>query len=214
MPNLVSGFRFVVRGKNKKLVNSGLQVKRTSDQKGFTLVEILVTVSIIAVIIYLSAANLRNFSKSQEINEVSSRILQVLRVAQSSGSSATKCSNTPSMGFKAEFFSDRYKTYATCFPVSPTPTASPGTEGLENVINPKANYSSNVTMFQSTCGASSISLWVEFNKSGFTLGCSSGNPPVGNQFCLQLRNSKTSENTFIKINSGGVIYEDKSVSSC
>ncbi len=59
--------------------------------KGFTLVEILVSIGIMALLTAVTIPNLREFSKNQELDNTASKVLNTLKTAQSSANSRIKC---------------------------------------------------------------------------------------------------------------------------
>lgn len=61
---------------------------------GFTLVEVLVAITILALIGAVAIPNLRQFNQSQEVDNASADLLRVLRQAQSSASSGTACESS------------------------------------------------------------------------------------------------------------------------
>jgi prepilin-type N-terminal cleavage/methylation domain-containing protein len=58
---------------------------------GFTLIEILVALSIVALVAGIAIPNLRNFNQTQEIDNASSQLINVLKTAQSSAGSRIRC---------------------------------------------------------------------------------------------------------------------------
>jgi len=58
---------------------------------GFTLVELLVSIGLIAVVTAISIPNLRNLNKDQESNYAASQLVNTLKTAQSSASSRITC---------------------------------------------------------------------------------------------------------------------------
>jgi len=60
---------------------------------GFTLVEVLVALSILAVIGFIVIPNFRQFNTDQELTNASSNIIGLLQQAQTSGQSQTACVN-------------------------------------------------------------------------------------------------------------------------
>lgn len=59
--------------------------------KGFTLVEILVAITILSVAAVVAIPNLKKFNEDQELNNTSSDIIRVLRQAQSGMASSIIC---------------------------------------------------------------------------------------------------------------------------
>lgn len=59
--------------------------------RGFTLVEILVSIGIMALLTAVTIPNLREFSKNQELDNAASTVLNTLKTAQSSANSRITC---------------------------------------------------------------------------------------------------------------------------
>lgn len=60
-------------------------------KNGFTLIEIMVALGIMALIGAVALPNLRNFSRTREIEDTASGFINVLKMAQSSAASRIKC---------------------------------------------------------------------------------------------------------------------------
>lgn len=58
---------------------------------GFSLVELMVAVGIIALVSAVAIPNFKNFSKTEEIDSAASKLMNTLKQAQSSASSRIKC---------------------------------------------------------------------------------------------------------------------------
>ncbi len=59
--------------------------------RGFTLIEILVAITVIGIVSVLVIPNLNKFSKDQDFSSQSGRFLQTLRQAQSNAQSGLQC---------------------------------------------------------------------------------------------------------------------------
>ena len=70
--------------------------------KGFTLVEILVAITIIATISILAIPNLRKFGEDQKLSDTSGDLIRILKEAQSSSMSGITCSGVPSIGWEVQ----------------------------------------------------------------------------------------------------------------
>jgi prepilin-type N-terminal cleavage/methylation domain-containing protein len=61
--------------------------------KGFTLIEILIAITILSLAAVVAIPNIKKFGEDQEVKNISSDIARLVRQAQSSGMSGIKCSN-------------------------------------------------------------------------------------------------------------------------
>lgn len=76
--------------------------------KGFTLVEILITIAIIGLATALAIPNITNFSQSQDVTNSAIDLKNLIRKAQSNAQSGVVCStNQPAYGWDVWLFSDR-----------------------------------------------------------------------------------------------------------
>lgn len=68
--------------------------KLTASQLGFTLVEILIALAILAVIGTVAIPNLRQFNSDQELSNTTSNLIRLLQQTQSSSQSQIACINS------------------------------------------------------------------------------------------------------------------------
>jgi len=109
-------------------------------QKGFTIIELLVSISVIAIISGIGFASFTQFNRKQQVTNTVMMILSDLRLAQSKAQSseippdtptppcetpfcATICHGNPLVGYKVEFAADNlsYSIKAVCPPNTPSP---------------------------------------------------------------------------------------------
>lgn len=90
-----------------------------TQSKGFTLIEVLVTIGLIAIVAGISVPNFRKFSQTQEIDAATQKLVDMLRSAQASAASHIKCPNGESSNNWSIVLSPTsYKTYANCADLS------------------------------------------------------------------------------------------------
>ncbi len=179
-------------------------------EQGFTLIEILITLAIFSVVATIALPNLRNFTATQELEDTGSKLVQILKQAQSSAATGIKCTSSPSLSWKVTFSQDRYQMISSCRPVILVPSATPISEVKDNSAN-LPNYSKKVIMDSNICGDASIS--VEFDNKSFKVTCpSSGLSPT--KFCLILKDKVSAEKKALRVDGGGVIYIDNTNLSC
>lgn len=81
---------------------------------GFTLVEILVAISITAVIAAVAIPNLRKFNEDQQVRNASTQLVSDLRKLQSNASSGLKCpSGSSSTAWKVVLSTNSYEQFCT-----------------------------------------------------------------------------------------------------
>lgn len=166
--------------------------------RGFTLIEILVAVSIIAILGVVAIPNLRNFSKSQEIDASAQEVVNVLKTAQSSAQSRIKCpKGEVSDTWIVRLTTNNYSLVARC-----------QTSGDEYVF--VRSYSSSdadsATTFKgsiSVCSGDTVD--VIFSKSQINYLCFTQAAPQTGTISLTLTNSEETLSKIVKIESGGVI---------
>jgi prepilin-type N-terminal cleavage/methylation domain-containing protein len=180
------------------------------NQSGFTLIEILITLAIFSLVAAVALPNLRNFNASQELDNGSSNLVQILKQARSSAVSGVRCHNVASLSWNVEFTSDKYRVFAKCTATEPQPSPTPTTEVKENPDN-TPNFSEHVRMSSNICNDSKIT--IEFKHNSFKIICP--DPLVAPQkFCMVLRDTRSLREKAIRMDSGGVVYADDENPSC
>lgn len=178
--------------------------KPLKTNKGFTLIEILVAVSVLSIITVLSIPNLRKFSQDQELNDTSSNVLRLLERAHSSAAAKIKCSDKPATEWIVSFTTTSYSLKATCQDIStyPTPLAS-----SETFIT--ANYSSRGVAV--TVSPVCISGYPDlvFSGNNINFRCSDGSLLTDNSLSLTLSDNRSNPPVTIVVDKGGAIYESK-----
>lgn len=198
------GFKFYRREKAKLL----LLVKNS----GFTIVEVLVSVSIIALVVGLTLPNLRRFNETQILTNESGRLVSTLRQAQSNSSGGQTCAIAPNVGslptsWRVYFYgvvnNYQYSVRAVC------PNPGPGGTEEEKSNN---QLSSNISIGLTSSGGCTVptnlsqtSPYIEFirdltNQTSLNFNCSSGS---GSTFNITLTNTLINQTKTIQVNKGG-----------
>ncbi|MBI2011562.1 prepilin-type N-terminal cleavage/methylation domain-containing protein [Candidatus Daviesbacteria bacterium] len=160
-------------------------------KNGFTIVEILITITIIGILTLIAIPNFRKFNKEQLLRNFATDLIYNLRKAQINAQSGVKCPDgNPSVTWGINFLANSsYELIATC-------------EGSNYTGN--AVSTPNITL-STNCGAYPSVL--KFNQNGVIYPDSSSCPSLGNQiFAVTL--SDSTKNYILNIDKGGAIYEN------
>lgn len=167
-------------------------------KSGFSLVEVLVALGIIALLGAVAVPNLRNFSLNQEIESTAAQVANILKTAQSSAISRIKCPNGDTTStYVVRLTSNNYSLIARCDLsgdqiVAIYPYAPQGT-GENNTFTGSIDVCPGLTTD------------VIFTKSQITYLCFGSITPQAGNVRLTLRNSSNSLSKTVKIETGGVI---------
>lgn len=167
----------------------------TDHQKGFSLVEILVTISLVAMIAAVSVPNLQKYNSDLGLEHTVSDINQALKVAQSHAQSSIICDNGGvALSWNVEFKPTSYSFHGNC-----------SGEYKDVRINARAfNTDDSTTMVGNSCTDSNFT--VEFSKTDVNATCANGEK-VSNTLAVTLKNNKDANLLAdINISKGGLIY--------
>lgn len=175
----------------------------TPIQSGFTLIEILIVISIIGVTAAAAVPGLRKFGDDQKLDAASSNILQVIKQAQSSAKSGVRCANGyNSTKWTLDLRQNIYSLRVEC---------SSGNLISSELRIPDSPYSSNdlslVSILESNCGIGIASVSAIFTKSGIKRNCYIGGLVVESEADISLtlqNNKKTSQKVLIDIERSGI----------
>jgi prepilin-type N-terminal cleavage/methylation domain-containing protein len=181
-----------------------------SYHNGFTLIEILITLAIFSLVAAIALPNLRNFNASQELDNGSSNLVQILKQARSSAISGVRCNNVASLSWNVEFTSDRYRVFALCTATQPQPSPTPSIEFKVNLEN-ASNFSKHIRMSSNICNDNKIT--IKFTHNSFNVICPDALVKP-QKFCLILQDSSSLKKKAIRMDSGGVVYVDSENLSC
>lgn len=170
---------------------------------GFTLIEILVTISIVLLIAAVGVPNLKRFTSDQQLDEAASNLVQVLKLAQSSANSSVRCLNgQPSSSWTVNFYQGEYNLVVSCG----SEESSTTWKKIGNIpYYPKKP--GEIKLSGNSCQTAG-DLYLTFDtRQNLRGGCSSGNSNT--PYEIILKNNKTNGMTKVKIEAGGVISLEK-----
>lgn len=157
---------------------------------GFTLVEVLVAIAIMAFVAAVAIPGIRNLSSDQDLDNDSSNLKNMLRTAHSSAGSNIKCaSGQPSTSWRVRLTASTFELYSTCN-ISGNETLSTKT------------FSSGISILSTSC--TTLPAEIIFSGKTTSYTCASGTP--GATFNITLTNPKNTQKQ-ININLGGVISD-------
>lgn len=170
---------------------------QSSAKKGFSLIEILVAISIIVLLGIIAIPNLKQFSKDQEIDSVAVQVLNALKTAQSQAASRIKCPNgESSLNWKISLAAQNYSLIATCESITQTIFTNP--------YSPASPATSDT--YSGSVDVCSIPPPVEIIFSGNQISylCNGSATTNTGNILLTITGSSGATKT-VKIESGGVI---------
>lgn len=167
-----------------------LQLLLLNMKSGFTVIEILVVISIVAIVGTVTLANFRSFGTSKELENASFDIQSILRVAQTNATTNLKCNNQATLNWITEFSADKKTINLKC----------QNSSGISGAIK-TLSLGNNLQIINiSTC-----SFPVSFNFAPLYGTFSSPCDPNSNMQIV-LKNSKTGETKNLMVEKGGRIY--------
>lgn len=164
---------------------------------GFTLVELLIAILIIAVISTVTIPNIKKFGTDQQLNDAANNIINVLKQAQSGDMSDIRCNSTASTQWNFNFLTNT--TYSlSCQSGAPETTISSG------------SFSSNPSIRQFTptnCTAGVLLSKIYFMGNSVKFTCADGITPPGDIY-FTLKNTSTNKCIRITVGLGGTINKE------
>lgn len=157
---------------------------------GFTLVEILVSVAIIAMISILAIPNFKAFNESQSLNNATQDLVSTLRSAQANAQLGALCPSGRASSSWSVYFANStsgYQLQASC--VNPSPPPATTTE-----IRSTTQLPQSISLSSPDCGAFPINI-------SFTLN----NPSIACSIVVTDHNIGSNNAQTIVINQGGAI---------
>lgn len=175
-------------------------------QKGFTLIEILVAISIVSLIAVIGVPNLKRFNEGQQFQNDVSELIRNLRRMQSNSQSSIVCSpNDGSSSWALKFDSQTgsgYSYFPTCSTSSPTATV---VEFL-----PLANPSTKILKIEpSPCTSGNTSVSFINKDKSIDISCGTSPSQVSvDKITVYLQNQKdNTEYAGIVINNAGMVSQ-------
>ncbi|EKD90596.1 MAG: hypothetical protein ACD_30C00112G0037 [uncultured bacterium] len=162
---------------------------------GFTLIEILVAISIVVIVSAVALPNLRNFSNDQDLDNKISELKNILRKGQSSSNSSALCSNnSASTSFYVSISSSSATLYSTC------------ASGPLNTLN-SLEFNPPIVLSQTSCAFTDLPAVVTFTntQTAFTCNTTPLNQP---NLSITLLNQSSGASKVISILKGGVISDN------
>lgn len=183
------------------------------NSSGFTLIEMIIVIALIAGFIAVALPRMNNFNKEQFLPQAADALQEAIRVAQSSATSGVKCSSEVSTAWYFEFKSNpgpssySYVIGSTCSLLTPTPVPSPISSSV-NVVSVDIQGCSLITSNFGGVGVifQNISGGVSFLQ-GFTNNCSAVQLDKAPKMTITLQlGNDASKQAKIVVERGGAIY--------
>lgn len=176
--------------------------------RGFTLVEILVAISILALIGAISIPNLRRFNDTQTLQNATNDLARVLREAQSSANSRVSCSQTlVARNWAVRISGNSYQLEASCYDPgsagpSPVPEVRyvPGPDVVNGVTVNARTPSGGCALPGRVLFSAEYSPFSQNRFSNISYDCST------TQNKMEVALSRNGGNLFVCIDKGGAIY--------
>lgn len=163
--------------------------------KGFTLIEILIAISIVVIVSAVALPNLRNFSNDQDLDNKISELKNILRKGQSSSNSSALCSNdSASTSFYVSISSSSATLYSTC------------ASGPVNTLD-SLEFNPPIVLSQTSCAFTDLPAVVTFTNTQTSFSCNAI-PFTQAYLSITLLNQKSSSMKSINISKGGVISDN------
>jgi prepilin-type N-terminal cleavage/methylation domain-containing protein len=211
----ISNFKFqITKSKHfiscKKLLEIGnwkLEIPAVK-QAGFTLIEIIIAITIISLISALIVPNLRNFNQNQQLEEVATDLVQALNQTQSNAMSRIACPNNfPTTEWRIKISPTGYQQTAVCTDITGATSPAPQVFPVQN-FNPPA-----ISMTSSTCSEQLFGDTIEIIYSGNSIAfnCINGATtlPLTTDLEIKLTDSNNTQiHWLIQINKSGLITKD------
>lgn len=179
-------------------------------ERGITLLEILVTIAIIASISVVVIPNLRKLNQSQDLENATADLVQHLRQAQANATAGVPCSadiTTTGWWVKLDPVTNSYQLVASCHdlytpPASPSPVPTPYDEVRSTLNLPGGVGITAINNNDGSCPSNNLE--VSFSGSSVNFFCA-GAALSSNPTTITLQDNRSLETKEIKIDKGGSI---------
>ncbi|MBI2022442.1 type II secretion system protein [Candidatus Daviesbacteria bacterium] len=190
---------------------------------GFTLLETLIALFILALITSFTIPNLRNLNKDVELNLATSRVVSAIERVQTWSIAGERCRKTPSLEWRVNFYETHFNIEVICqlidsgpqSMVEPQEEQGQSSEIRVNREN-EPNLADNVIIETSSCGTllSNLPMILTIDKGKMKITCPPPTIEVPSIFCITLKNTKTQAKVNIKMDEGGIVNIETSPNSC
>lgn len=178
--------------------------------QGITLIEILITIAIIASISVVAIPNLRKLNQSQDLENATSDLVQNLRQVQTNAMTGASClNNISARGWWVKFdpTTNSYNLVASCYDiytpvVSPSPAPTPYDEIRSTLKFPNGVNLSAINNNDGSCLSNNLEVNFNGNNAAFYCG---GVSLTSNPVVITLKDSRSGESREVKVDKGGSI---------
>lgn len=180
-------------------------------KKGFTLVEIIVAISIIGLVAALITPNLRTFNQNQQLETAAADLVQALKQTQSSAMSRIACpSSFPTSEWRIKITPTGYQQTAVCTDLTGATSPTPQPFPFQNFTP------STITMSDNTCISNMMGNTIElvYKGNNIAFNCINGatSQSILGGVDINLRDSNnTNANWLIRLNRSGIIIKDTQI---
>ncbi len=160
--------------------------------KGFTLIEILITLGIISMVTLVAIPNFRRFNTEQQLQKDVKKLVAAIRQVQANAQNKVTCQASRALSWSIQFDSNGYTVKADC-------------ETGSDYTAPAVEFVS--TMVSTNCGANSPV--IQFSNGSVAYPDATVCPDLGSQiFSVTLTSTVSNQTSVVKIDKGGAIYEE------
>lgn len=164
--------------------------------RGFSLIEMLIAISIVSLVGVFSIPQLKQFNKDQSFENIASDFKNSLRLAQSKAISSIKCTNKPSSKWIVKVQPSSYQIIPYC--ENGDNTQSPDVLSAQTTVTLPGGV-----IFTSTGCPQVTDTDLIFDKRSFYIICSAGDPILYSTV-ITLQDSQNNTKS-INISPGGVV---------
>lgn len=173
--------------------------------RGFTLIEIIIAVTIIGLVAAMAMPNLRNFNKTQELEAAAANLVQALKKTQSNAMSRIACpSGKPTSAWKIAITETGYQQTAVCTDLTGESLPTPQPFPFQN-FTPSA-----ISMYSNNCLDQTSTVEIEYTGNNVAFRCINSGVPQPNSGPIQIILKDTGDAKWvININKSGLIDKEQ-----